>query len=288
MTERPEHEEFRTQIEKLKKHPLLAPILKRGDALLSSLRTEDVAKLIRVDAGYYFLIAAAGLNRTSLKKAAADHEASIVEASKRRAFAIKKRLPVRKSFAEIASGAVALRKGDLDRKSRGAIESLFRDRLVAEGIPILMSPPVRQVPGILVGRRKPDGVYPDPASGAAPLVYLEIKNVTRVSDDIQKRLYEIAQASLEMKFLYGTLQISGLGIKNAREVVDSPQPLRAKLRDQITRSGPRTVVLLLCARNDAERYRQGAEAFIDRVFFQEEVEDCLAYLKQVLLSKRQG
>jgi hypothetical protein len=162
---------------------------------------------------------------------------------------------------------------------------LFRDRLTAEGIPLLMSPPVRQVPGILVGKRKPDGVYPDPAQGFSPLVYLEIKNVNRVADDIQKRLYEIAEASLEMKFLYGTLQIQGLGVKDAKEVIASPAPFRKKLRDQITKSDPKTVVLLLCARSEAERYRQGAEAFIDRVFFQEEVEECLRYLKDIVRKK---
>jgi hypothetical protein len=72
-----------------------------------------------------------------------------------------------------------------------------------------MSPPVRQVPGILIGKRKPDGVYPDPAGFAAPRVYLEIKNVRRPADDIQKRLYEVAEASIEMKFLYGALGSKG-------------------------------------------------------------------------------
>src|SRR5258708_37044740 len=219
MTERPEYEEFQRQIEKLKKHPLIISILKRGEVALGSLSLDVVAELIKEDSGYYFLIAAAGLNRSSLKRGAAEPEAPIVEAGKRRAFVLRKRLPVRKSFAEIASGAVALRRGDLDRRSRGAIEILFRDRLGAEGIPLLMSPPVRQVPGILIGRRKPDGVYPDPAQGLAPLVYLEIKNVKRVADDIQKRLYEIAEASLEMKFLYGTLRIEGLDIKDTTEVM---------------------------------------------------------------------
>lgn len=282
MTEHPEHEEFQKQIEALKRHPRIAGVLKRGEVHLSTLSLDHVAELLRDDAGYYFLIAAAGLNRTTLKKAAAEHDVSIVEPAKRRAFAVKKRLPVRKTFADIAAGAVTLRRGDLDRKSRGAIEALFRDRLAAEGIPILMSPPVRQVPGILVGRRKPDGVFPDPLTGKPPILYLEIKNVRRVADDIQKRLYEIAEASLEMKFLYGDLRLRGLSIKDVNEVIRAPSKFRSALRSQLEKSLPKTVVLLLCPRNEAERYREGAQAFVDRVFFQEEVAECLQYLKEVI------
>jgi hypothetical protein len=279
VTDRPQYEEFQKQIEKLKKHPALAMVQRRGVVALGKLSLEAVAALIKEEPGYYFLIAAAGINRTTLKKAVAEHEASIVEPSKRRAFAIRKRLPVEKSFAEIASGALALRRGDLERRSRGGIEQLFRDRLAAEGIGLLMSPPVRQVPGILVGRRKPDGVFPDPAEGHPPLVYLEIKNVNRVSDDIQKRLYEMAEASLEMKFLYGSLRLEGLAVRDTREIMAGPEKYRKILRDRITASKPATVALFLCAREEAERYRQGAEAFIDRLFFQEEIDDCLAYLK---------
>jgi hypothetical protein len=40
------------------------------------------------------------------------------------------------------------------------------------------------------------------------------------------------------------------------------------------------VALLLCPRAEAERYRAGAETFIDRVFFQEELEECLAFLRE--------
>lgn len=280
MTERPQFEEFQKQIEKLKKHPLLAAVQRRGMVALGSLSLDAVATLIKEEGpGYYFLIAAAGLNRTTLRKAVAEHEASIVEPAKRRAFAIRKRLPVEKPFAEIASGALALRKGDLERRSRGGVEQLFRDRLAAEGIGLLMAPPVRQVPGILVGRRKPDGVFPDPAGGHPPLVYLEIKNVNRVSDDIQKRLYEIAEASLEMKFLYGNLSLAGLAVRDTREIMAAPEKYRMALRKRITASKPSTVALFLCAREEAERYRQGAEAFIDRLFFQEEIDECLAYLK---------
>ena len=282
MTERPEHEEFQKQIEGLKRNPLIARALRRGEINLGSLSLEDIAELLRDEPGYYFLIAAAGLNRTTLKKAALEHEATIVEAAKRRAFAVRKRLPVRKSFADIANGAITLRRGDLDRKSRGTIESLFRDRLAVEGIPILMSPPVRQVPGILVSRRKPDGVYPDPRSGKPPILYFEIKNVRRVADDIQKRLYEIAEASLEMKFLYGNLLIKGLEISDSNEVLATPSKFREELKIRISQSYPKVVVLLLCPRGEAERYREGAQAFIDRLFFQEEVEECLAYLRSVI------
>lgn len=279
MTDRPEFEEFQKQIAKLQKHPALAAVQKRGMVALGKLTLDAVVDLISDEPGYYFLIAAAGLNRTSLKKAVAEHEASIVEPSKRRAFAIRKRLPVAKPFSEIASGALALRRGDLDRRSKGGIEQLFRDRLKAEGIGLFMSPPVRQVPGILVGRRKPDGVFPDPATGLPPSVYLEIKNVNRVSDDIQKRLYEIAEASLEMKFVYGSLQLVGLGVHDTKDVIAAPGKYRSLLREKVTKTKPVTVALFLCSKMEAERYREGAEAFIDRLFFQEEIDECLAFLK---------
>jgi len=143
-----------------------------------------------------------------------------------------------------------------------------------------MSPPVRQIPGLLIGKRKPDGVYPDPALGLPPAVYLEIKNVRRVADDIQKRLYEIAEASLEMKFLYGTLALRGLRTRDTKTVIDKCSTLRMKLRTQIRASRPAVVVLMLCSKVEAERYREGAEAFVDRVFFQEEIEECLGFLRE--------
>jgi hypothetical protein len=111
-------------------------------------------------------------------------------------------------------------------------------------------------------------------------VYLEIKNVRRVSDDIQKRLYEIAEASLEMKLLYGTLELRGLGTPDTRTVLEQCSELRAKLRSQIRTSRPTVVVLMLCSKLEAERYREGAEAFVDRLFFQEEIDDCLAFLRE--------
>jgi hypothetical protein len=279
VTDSPELDDFRRRIEKLASHKLLSRLVKRGEVHFKQLTLDDVAALMGDEVAYYFLIAAAGLNRTTLKKATEHEEAKIVAKAQRRAFAVKSRLPLRRPFAEVASSAIALRAGDLSRKSRGAIESLFRERLKAEGIPILMSPPVRQVPGILIGKRKPDGVYPDPDTHAAPLVYLEIKNVRRVADDIQKRLYEIAEAAIEMKFLYGALRLEGIGLTSTKEVLENPGSLRARLREQIVRARPTVVVLMLCSREDAERYREGAEAFVDRVFFQEEIEDCLSFLK---------
>lgn len=282
MTDAPLLDEFRRRIDELKRHPRIGAVVKRGEIHFSELTREDVAKLLKDEAAYYFLIAAAGLNRTTLKKALANEEAQIVAAPQRKAFVVKSRLPVRRSFAEVASSAIALRRADLDRKARGGIEQLFRERLTAERIPLLMSPPVRHVPGILIGRRKPDGVYPDPATHAAPILYLEIKNVRRVADDIQKRLYEVAEAALEMKFLYGDLRIEGLGLRTTRDVLENASAFRGRLRAQISTAMPVVVVLMLCSRFEAEKYREGAEAFVDRVFFQEEIDECLAFIKAVV------
>jgi len=227
------------------------------------------------------LIAAAGLNRTQLKSAISSPEAQIVEQRLRRAFAIQRHLPLAGSFRATMLRSEASRERDLTRKRGGGVERLLRDRLVAEGIPRLMSPPVRQVPGLLVGLRKPDGIYPDPKSGRAPQVYLEIKNVRRVSDDIQKRLYEIAEVSLEMKVLYGDLNLHGFQVEDTRLVADNPE-LRATLGLQIRSSRPVVVAFLICPKAEAERYRAGAQAFIDRVFFQEEVEECLRFLREAV------
>jgi hypothetical protein len=138
------------------------------------------------------------------------------------------------------------------------------------------------VPGILIAKRKPDGVFPDPAAGHPPVLYFEIKNVRRVADDIQKRLYEVAEASIEMKFLYGALHIEGLALEATKDVLAAPQAFRERLRAQITQALPVVVVLMLCSRAEAERYREGAEAFVDRVFFQEEIEDCLTFLRDTV------
>jgi hypothetical protein len=77
-----------------------------------------------------------------------------------------------------------------------------------------------------VTKRKPDGVWPDPSADQPPLVYLEIKNLRRVADDIQKRLYEIAEASLEMKFLYGNLDLRGLALPSTKQVLEGAAAIR--------------------------------------------------------------
>lgn len=275
----PELEEFRRQIEALRTAPPLAARLDGDRAALRELTLAELTDVLATDAGHYFLIAAAGLNRTSLRKAMLEPEAQVAPPRQRKAYAVRSRLPVTGSFDAIASSAVSLRHGDLQRKARGQIEQLFRDRLEEEGVPLLMSPPRRVVPGVLISGRKPDGVWPDPASGLPPVVYLEIKNIRRVSDDIQKRLYELAEASLEMKLLYGGAPLTGLGLVPAR--VADPGTAAA-LQAQIRSTGPVVVGLLICPRQEAERYRTGAEALVDRIFFQEEIEECIAFIAGVI------
>jgi hypothetical protein len=277
----PELVEFRSRTAELIHHPVLKSHLSGDEVRLAALTREDVAELIRDEVSYYFLIAAAGLNRTSLKRATTNADAQIVPPRLRRAFALKERLPVRSSFQATAETSVALREADLKRKRRGEVEQLFRDRLEEEGIPLLMSPPVRQVPGLLVSNRKPDGIYPDPATGNPPRLYLEVKNVQRVADDIQKRLYEIAEASIEMKAIYGRLRLEGLEVESTLEVAGNSE-LRAALRQQIIAADPVVVALLLCPKAEAERYREGAQTFIDQVFFQEEIQECLDFLRDVI------
>ena len=277
--ERPAVEEFRRQVEELRRHPDLKAVLRKGEVHFVDLSFEQVRKLFDDATGYYFLLAAARLTRTTLRTAAADERRRILRKEDRRAHAVQEALPHRRAFDEIAAGAVAIRAADLRRMHSGGVEQLFRDRLIAEKIPIVMQPPIRAVPGILIGRRKPDGVYPDPATDAAPVVYLEIKNIRRVSDDIQKRLYEVAEASLEMKLIYGGLELRGLNIGSLREVGERTAEIRAAVREQIRKSRPYVVVLMLCSKVEAERYRDGAEAFVDRVFFEEEIDECLEFLR---------
>ncbi len=284
MPKNPELEEFREQINELREHQTLKRCIAGDEVRLARLELKEVDELVRTgEAAYYFLIAAGGLNRTSLKKAMREPDAQITAPRLRKAFVIKERLPVRASFQATAGTAVTLRQGDLTRKRGGGVEQIFRERLKEEGIPVLMSPPPRFVPGLLVGKRKPDGVYPDPASGQPPKLYLEVKNVRRVSDDIQKRLYEIAEASLEMKAIYGQLRLEGLAVESTLGVECDPK-LRERLRTQVTASAPVVVALLICPRSEAERYRAGLETFVDRVFFQEEIEECLEFLKTTIES----
>lgn len=282
MARDPELEDFRKRSEALARHRILEDAIHDDEVQLSRLSLEDIDELMRgEEEGYYFLIAAAGLNRTSLKAASGTPEAKIVQPRLRKAFGIKESLPLRVSFSATLQKSVTLRAADLKRKRRGAVEALLRDRLRAEGIPLYMSPPARKVPALLISQRKPDGVYPDPASGQPPRVYLEIKNVRRVADDIQKRLYEIAEASLEMKALYGKLHLRGLDLKSTMGVAENAE-LQARLRSQVINARPVVVAFLICPRAQAERYRSGAETFIDRVFFQEEIEECIEYLRRAI------
>lgn len=272
----PELEEFRRQVDLLRIWPPMSARLTGDRVALRELTLAELTQVMSTEAGHYFLMAAAGLNRSSLKQAVVDPEAQVAPPRQRKAYAIRARLPVDGSFDAIAASAAAMRHGDLQRKARGQIEQLFRDRLDEEGVPLLMSPPRRVVPGVLIAGRKPDGVWPDPAGGRPPEVYLEIKNIRRVSDDIQKRLYELAEASLEMKLLYGTGALTGLGIADPTQVADPATA--AALRRQIVASRPVVIGLLICPRELAERYRPGAEALIDRIFFQEEIEECIAFI----------
>jgi len=276
----PAQEQFRSEVNALREHSLVRPLLDGDVVHFDRLTTDQVYALARTDAGYYFLIAAGGLDRTAIKREMQGAEAKLVAPARRRAHVIRARLPLEASFRSVSETSIALRNRDLQRKRAGTTEALFRERLAAEGIPVLMSPPVRSVPGILIGRRKPDGVYPDPASTLAPRLYLEVKRVRRVSDDIQKRLYEVAEASLEMKALYGTIELRGLGLKTTEGVSENVE-IRNRFRSQILATPPVVVALLLCSRVEAERYRAGGEAFIDRIFFEEEIEDCIAFLREV-------
>lgn len=281
MTPQPEHSDFVRRLRALASHSLVKPRLKRGVLDLKSLSEAEIDVLCRDsnDAPFYFLMAAANLSRTKLK-AEMNHAAVKIAPKKlRRAYALKRNLPPTCSFDAIVTAAAALRVPDIDRKDSGDVERILRERLVSESIPVLMAPPIRGVPGVLTrAKRKPDGVFPDPTDGAPPRIYLEIKRVNRVSDDIQKRLYEIAEVSLEMKALYGTLQLAGLNLQTTSNVLGNAE-VRSRLREQIKRSLPVVVALLICSRDDAQPYRDGAEALIDRVFFQEEIEECIAFLR---------
>jgi hypothetical protein len=276
-------QEFEQQIEALRKQRDIKKCTSKRDGVtLKDLGLEEVLNVMESsEAGHYFLMAAADLDRTVLKTAMLAPEAQLVEQRLRRAYVVKSRLPARLSFEEVARTAIAHRARDLRRRGRAQVEGLFRDRLKAEKIPIFMSPPVRRVPGILIDHRKPDGVYPDSSAGLAPRLYLEIKSINRVSDDIQKRLYEIAETSLEMKILYGNLALEGFGQPTTENVAGNPE-LRAALRARILACSPTVVAFFICSRNEAERYRAGAESFIDRLFFQEEVEECIRFLDDTI------
>lgn len=278
----PELEEFRRRVQLLRERPSVAGVLDGNRVRLASLGLSEVDELLRDDVGYYFLLAATGLNRTTLKKAAEDEAAQLVARPRRRAHAMKVRLPISEEFNSIAANAVALRSSDLRRKTQGQTEQIFRERLAHEGVPLLMSPPRRVVPGVLVSGRKPDGVWPDPKTGLPPVIYLEVKSIRRVADDIQKRLYELAEASLEMKLLYGDIELKGLNLRRTAEV--GKEETGTLLRQQVLGRRPVVVGLFLCPKAQAERYRAGAHAFIDRIYFQEEIEECIRFIDDTISS----
>ena len=281
MASQREHDDFVRRLAALRSDAVFRSRLKRGVLDLSSLTEKEIDAICRRadDAAFYFLMAAARLSRARLRVAQDDPTVKIASKALRKAFALKANLPPSCAFDAVSEAAASMRLGDLSRKSSGDVERVLRERLLEERIPIAMSPPIRGVPGILtLARRKPDGVFPDPATGLAPRVYLEIKKLNRVSDDIQKRLYEIAEVSIEMKLLYGKLRLEGLNLATTADVLGNAN-LRAKIRAQIVTSMPVVVAVLICPAAEAVRYRAGAEAFVDRVFFQEEIDECLAFLK---------
>ena len=118
MSADPELDDFRRRTDALSRHKTLGRFIRGDEVELSRLSLEDVVNLTGEEHGHYFLIAAAGLNRTSLKAAASTPEAKIVQPRLRRAYAIKQNLPIRVSFAGTAQKSVALRAADLTRKRR--------------------------------------------------------------------------------------------------------------------------------------------------------------------------
>lgn len=277
----PELRALERELDALRQHRLLASHLDDQDRLdLSALRLEDIAAMLSEAAASLLLLAAADLNRTALRAGMEQPDAQIVRQALRRAFVVRSQLPPTATFSTLSELALQRRAATLGRNANAATETLFRDRLVFEGIPIRMHG--AYTAGLLAERRKPDGVYPDPDSGLAPQLYLEIKKVNRVRDDIQKRLYEIAQVSLEMKLLYGGVRLAGF--EHATLLDDDARAVaRDALRAQIVRSAPVVVALLICRTEEldiARRYRPRIEAFIDRLFFADEIEEWIEYLAQ--------
>lgn len=266
----------------LRGNGILSARLQRNGLLdLAGLRLEDVASLLADPVASLFLMAAADLNRTALRAGTETPDVQIVAPQLRRAFVVRSKLPVEVDFATTVRLAVQRRTETIGRSANAETETMFKERLEFEGIPIRMQG--GWTSGLLIDRRKPDGVFPDPATGEAPRLYLEVKKINRVRDDIQKRLYEIAEVSLEMKFLYGNLTLSGLNRRALLEDEDRGAA-RDALRLQVTTATPSVVALLICRTEElqiAKRYRAAAEAFIDRVFFADEIEECLTYLASI-------
>lgn len=279
----PELRALERELLELRRHPVLGRVIdRRGRVTFGNLELEDIAALLADSAASLVLLAAADLNRTALRSGIQSPDAQLVAAPLRRAFVVKSQLPPVAEFATVVELALQRRAATLGRNANAATETLFRDRLAFEGLPVRMRG--AWTSGLLIDRRKPDGVFPDPNTGEPPRLYLEVKKVNRVRDDIQKRLYEIAEVSLEVKFLYGRLQLSGLGLDHLLGDAER-EDARAALRQQIIASQPSVVALLICRSEELEiarRYRPRAEAFIDRVFFADEIDACLAFLGEVV------
>lgn len=268
------------QLRALAKNAHLAPLIHDGEARLGDLNLEQVAELLADDHGAELLMAAAALNRTELRAGITSTDALLVAPPLRRAYVVRSKLPSSANFETLVELALQKRRATLGRSENAATETLFRERLEFEGIPLRMRSAYTR--GLLVDRRKPDGVYPDPDTGAAPELYLEIKKINRVADDIQKRLYEIAEVSLELKFVYGQLQLTGLNLTSLLGPDQRTEALTA-LREQIVDVRPIVVALLLCPLEQVERvrtYRDRAEAFVDKLFLADEIEECIAFLAE--------
>jgi hypothetical protein len=263
-------------------HPHIAAVLAPdGQLELEQLGLQEIADLLAEPAGALVLMAAANLNRTALRTGVASPDAQLVPRPLRRAFVVRSQLPPRADLRTLVELALVQRRATLGRNVNAQTEALFRDRLVFEGLPIRMRG--AWTSGLLIDRRKPDGVFPDPDTGRAPELYLEVKKINRVRDDIQKRLYEIAEASLEMKCLYGRLRLDGLALEQLLRP-DDRALAREALRSQIVAAQPVVVALLLCAFEEldhARRYRANAEALIDRLFFADEIDECIAFLAEI-------
>jgi len=79
-----------------------------------------------------------------------------------------------------------------------------------------------------------------------------------------------------MKTIYGALELTGFQLESTDQIAGNTE-LRRRLRSQISKVTPVVVAFFICPRAEAERYREGAESLIYKVFFQEEVEDCIEF-----------
>lgn len=103
----PELDDFRRRIETLRQHSALKPWMDGDRVALGGLTLPQIVGLLADDAGYYFLIAAAGLNRTTLRRGMSDPEAQVVAPVQRRAYVVRTTLPTTGSFDAVASSAVS-------------------------------------------------------------------------------------------------------------------------------------------------------------------------------------